>query len=142
MQTNFPVQVEIPIAWGDMDAFAHVNNTQFFKFFETARIAYFQAIGLGQSREGKCGPILASTRCDFLLPVTFPDTVVAYAGVTRLGGKSFTMAYRVTSQKLQADVASGEGVIVYYNYASSQSEPLPDELRQKVEQLEERKTAV
>ncbi|MHA2239162.1 MAG: acyl-CoA thioesterase, partial [Candidatus Hodarchaeales archaeon] len=43
---EFPVTVQIPVAWGDMDSFGHVNNTKFFKYFETARIKYFEEIGL------------------------------------------------------------------------------------------------
>ena len=38
---GYPVTVEIPVAWGDMDAYGHVNNTMYFRYFETARIAYF-----------------------------------------------------------------------------------------------------
>ncbi|MGE0489112.1 MAG: acyl-CoA thioesterase [Vulcanimicrobiota bacterium] len=136
MDTKFPIKLEIPIAWGDMDAFAHVNNTNYFRFFESARIAYFQATGLAQSRESKAGPILASTRCDFLVPLTFPDTIVAETGVTRLGNSSFTMAYRIFSQAQQKEAARGEGVIVYYDYESGRSEPLPERLRQAIEKLE------
>ena len=36
---DFPVTVEIPVAWGDMDAMGHVNNVVYFRYFETARIA-------------------------------------------------------------------------------------------------------
>ena len=36
---EYPVIIELPVAWGDMDAFAHVNNTAYFKYFESARIA-------------------------------------------------------------------------------------------------------
>ena len=41
---NYPVVIEIPVAWGDMDAFQHVNNVTYFKYFESARIAYFEKI--------------------------------------------------------------------------------------------------
>ena len=35
---NWPIQTEIPIQWGDMDAFSHVNNVIYIRWFETARI--------------------------------------------------------------------------------------------------------
>ena len=41
---GFPVVVETPIAWGDMDYFRHVNNIVFFRYFESARIAYLERI--------------------------------------------------------------------------------------------------
>src|SRR4051812_27249954 len=56
------VTVEIPVAWGDMDAFGHVNNTVYFRWFESARIAYFEKIGLNERmKRDKKGPILART---------------------------------------------------------------------------------
>lgn len=133
--TCFPVQLEIPVAWGEMDAFGHVNNTVYFRYFESARIEYFRRLGLKQSNDGT-GPILASTRCDFLYPLTHPDTVVAETGITRVGRSSFIMAYRVRSLTLDRDVARGEGVIVYYHYGQGRSEPLPEDLRQAIAALE------
>jgi len=42
----FPSVTPIDVAWGDMDAFGHVNNTRYFRYFETARIAYFTVINV------------------------------------------------------------------------------------------------
>jgi acyl-CoA thioester hydrolase len=41
-----PVIIEIPVAWGEMDALRHVNNIAYFRYFESARIAYFERLGL------------------------------------------------------------------------------------------------
>lgn len=40
MIAQYPVVVEVPVAWGEMDAYGHVNNIVYFRYFETARIAY------------------------------------------------------------------------------------------------------
>ena len=55
---SYPVQLEIPVAWGDMDAFGHVNNTVYLRWFESARIAFFERISIRASRPEKVGPIL------------------------------------------------------------------------------------
>ena len=47
---DFPVTVEIPVAWGDMDAMGHVNNAVYFRYFETARISCFADLGLDELR--------------------------------------------------------------------------------------------
>ena len=39
---RYPVVIEIPVAWGEMDAFQHLNNIVYFRYFESARIAYFE----------------------------------------------------------------------------------------------------
>ena len=60
---DYPVVIDIPIAWGDMDAFQHVNNTVYFKHFESARISYFEKIDfLEVMNKTGIGPILASTQ--------------------------------------------------------------------------------
>ena len=42
---DFPIVIEIPVAWGEMDAFGHVNNIIYFRYFESARLAYFHQTG-------------------------------------------------------------------------------------------------
>ncbi|GIW21089.1 MAG: hypothetical protein KatS3mg068_0096 [Candidatus Sericytochromatia bacterium] len=42
MLDDYPIKIEIPIAWGDMDPFNHVNNIFYFKYFESSRIKYFE----------------------------------------------------------------------------------------------------
>ncbi|MFW9798525.1 MAG: acyl-CoA thioesterase, partial [Candidatus Thorarchaeota archaeon] len=73
---DFNFTVEIPIVWGDMDAFKHVNNTKFFRYFETARIKYFEKAGFIESMEkDSIGPILASISAKFIKPLFYPDTI-------------------------------------------------------------------
>ena len=46
LKQEYPVVLSQDIIWGDMDAFGHVNNTVYFRYFEDARIAYFDQIGV------------------------------------------------------------------------------------------------
>jgi acyl-CoA thioester hydrolase len=135
---RFPVTVEIPVQWGDMDAFGHVNNTVYLRWFESARIAYFERLKLGGSGSG-VGPILARATVDYRIPLRYPDTIRASATVVKLGNTSFTMNYRVTSSANAGTVAAeGEGVIVLVDYAKGGKVPLDDELRGKIGELEAR----
>ena len=78
--SDYPVSIEIPIAWGDMDAFTHVNNVVYFKHFESVRIAYFEKLSFMQFKDQTgIGPILASTQCTYKIPLTYPDIVTAGA---------------------------------------------------------------
>jgi acyl-CoA thioester hydrolase len=130
------VTVDIPVQWGDMDAFAHVNNTVYFRWFESARIAYFEKIGLNERmRREKKGPILARTSCDYAKPLTFPDTIRATARVVKVGNTSFVMEYTVTSTK-HGEAARGEGVIVLIDYEKGGKIPVDDELKARIEAAE------
>lgn len=63
---GFPVVVTLPVQWGEMDAYGHVNNTVFFRYFETARIAYLERCGFTRTWEtARVGAILHSTHCRF-----------------------------------------------------------------------------
>ena len=134
---KLPVRVEIPVAWGEMDALQHVNNVVFVRWLETARIAYFDRLKLlDRIRDEGVGPILARTELDYRRPVTYPDTVLVDVGITRVGGSSYTMSYRIRSVAQDAEVAAGDTVIVHYDYRAARSVPLDPGLRAAIAALE------
>jgi acyl-CoA thioester hydrolase len=133
---GYPVKLEIPVAWGDMDAFGHVNNTVYFRWFESARMAFFEQIGIGSERPEKVGPIMASTTCDYLFPVTYPATVTVDAHVQRVGNTSFVMEHLAT--KDGTAVARGSVVIVLIDYTTGAKVRVPDEMRAAIASLSAR----
>ena len=136
---GFPVVVSIPVQWGEMDYFRHVNNTVFFRYFESARMAYFERVGFWEHMdETGVGPILASKRCRFRLPLTYPDTVSVGAGVPEVEGDRFLMKYVVVSHSHGKAAAEGEGMIVSYDYRKLAKAPLPEVIRRRIDDLEGR----
>jgi acyl-CoA thioester hydrolase len=134
---GFPVTVEAAVAWGDMDALRHVNNVTYFRYFENARVAYFERIGLWEFMEKTgIGPILASTQCRFRAPLTYPDVVTIGARVSDIGQDGFTMKYSVVSRRLLKIAAEGEGVLVTYDYRNNHKAGMPAELKQSILDLE------
>lgn len=122
------VAVTIDVLWGDMDALGHVNNTKFFTWFESARIALFEKVGVLTAQSG-VGPILATTTCDFLKPVVYPATIVSTARITKVGETSLTMEYTVTDTKTGTAYARGSSVAVLVDYRTGQKVRVPDEIR-------------
>lgn len=132
-----PVVIETPVAWGQMDAFRHLNNTAYFRFFESGRIAYFEKLNLLEYMEATgVGPILASTSCRFKIPLTYPDTVYIGTRVPAIDDDRFTMEYFVVSQKHQKVAAEGSGLIVCLNYRDNKKVPIPIELKERIQGLE------
>ncbi|HUL60599.1 MAG TPA: thioesterase family protein [Anaeromyxobacteraceae bacterium] len=135
---RYPVSVAIPVAWGEMDAFQHVNNVVYARWLETARIAYFTRIGfLERMRAEGVGPIVGRIAIDFRRPVTFPDTVRVEATTKKIGRSSFTMGYRIWSEDQRAEVATGEDVIVAFDYRAGRTFPVDGALRTAIAALEE-----
>lgn len=134
---TYPIREEVSLAWGDMDAFQHVNNTVYFRWFESARIAYFQRTRVLEVMESTgVGPILAATDCRFRIPLTYPDRVTALARVSQLGSDRFLMDYAVHSETSSALAAEGHGLIVMFDYRNQRKAALPDEVRERILSLE------
>jgi acyl-CoA thioester hydrolase len=134
---HFPAAIRLPVQWGDQDAFGHVNNTVYFRWFESARIKYLERIDLSEQTSGETlGPILAAVSCNYRRQVKYPDHVVIGARITRLGRSSMAMTYVVWSETQQAVAAEGDSTVVAFDYAANKSQPIPAELRKKIEQIE------
>jgi acyl-CoA thioester hydrolase len=134
---GFPVAVELPVVWGEMDSYRHVNNVVYFRYFENARLEYFRRLGWFEyeSQTG-IGPILAATQARFRRPLTYPDTVWVTARATSVEGDRFHLEHRVVSKRLAAVVAEGTGTVVTYHHGDGRKVALPDELRRRIEALE------
>ncbi|MDX2131797.1 MAG: thioesterase family protein [Planctomycetota bacterium] len=126
------VWVDIPVAWGEMDALGHVNNVVFFRYMETARIEYIRRLG-DWARDGRPpGFILQSASIRFRRPVVFPDTLRVTARAVEVAADRFTLSHAMVSSASGEVVAIGQGVVVSYDYALGTKVPLSDTLRRAI----------
>jgi acyl-CoA thioester hydrolase len=136
---DFPASFSLPVQWGDQDAFGHVNNTVYFRWFESSRIVYLERIGLQEAfDQQRLGPILAAIGCNFRRQLQYPDQVQIGSRVTRIGRTSFVMEHAVFSVQSQALVADGTSTIVVFDYVQQKPTPVPDVMRQAIEAIEGR----
>ncbi len=136
---DFPVVVQFPVAWGEMDALGHVNNIVYFRYFESARVAYLTKINfIDPEQNDGIAAILASTACDFRKALVYPDTVSIGARATEISDDRFTMEYRLVSYLLQKVAAEGKGIIVSYDYREKKKANLPEAIRKNIQTVESR----
>ncbi len=134
---DFNVQIELPVLWGDMDAFQHVNNTRFFRYFESARIEYMHKIWMPPEQgRPSIGPILAATSCKFLAPLTFPDTLQIGCRTVFLNKSEMEQEYLIVSRKLDKPAALGTAKIVAYDYNNMQRAVLQQEVLDKIQKID------
>jgi acyl-CoA thioester hydrolase len=120
----------MPIRWGDMDAFDHVNNTVYFRFMEQARIDWIDGLGL-PVRMGGEGPVIINTSCTFLKPMSYPGLVEIRTYVDPPGRSSVqTHMDMLIDGELYAE---GAAKIVWTNRQTGKSMPLPETLRALLE---------
>ncbi|MCX7699356.1 MAG: acyl-CoA thioesterase [Gemmataceae bacterium] len=137
--SGWPVVIEQPIAWGDMDSYGHVNNVMYFRYFENARLEYFRRLGWAVAvRPSGIGPIVHSTQCRFRRPLDWPDRIAVGARVRDMSDDRFTLEHQLISEKLGAVAAEGWSIIVTYDYAAGTKAAIPDELRRRIVELEGR----
>ncbi len=134
---GYPVVMKIPVQWGELDAYGHVNNTVFFRFFESVRMVYLDRCGFLESYDRDLiGIILHSTECRFRHSLRYPDNALVGARVISLKDDRFTMAYAVVSETSGLLVAEGLGVLVSYDYNVRKKTPLPEAVRKAMINLE------
>jgi acyl-CoA thioester hydrolase len=120
--------LHFPIRWGDMDAMAHVNNTLYLRYFEESRVSWSQRNGMRLQPVGT-GMILANVSVAFRKPVTYPANVVVELHAGRVGRSSFTLLNTLTVEGETEPSATGECVIVWYDFENHRSAPVPESLR-------------
>jgi acyl-CoA thioester hydrolase len=116
-----------------MDALQHVNNIEYFKYFQVARIAYFEKIDsesvMGETRVSS---ILASTQCKFIYPLAYPDSITVGVRVDTMADQYFTMKYAVVSHKHQRLAAIGDAKVVVFDYVNNKKVSIPNEIRKTI----------
>ncbi|MES2298497.1 MAG: thioesterase family protein [Pseudomonadota bacterium] len=123
----------MPIRWGDMDAMGHVNNTVYFRYLETARIAWFDHIACAPDPSGQ-GPVIVNAHCSFLKQLKYPGEIEVSTLVGPPGRSSFEMLHEI--RLIGADAqpgalhARGGAKVVWVDFPIERSAPLPEALRQ------------
>ena len=133
--TNFPIEVKISVAWGDMDAFGHVNNVQYIRYFETARVKYFDNMMTGDDSKSPIQPVLATLTANYKAPVVYPDTLTCKIGVTKMGNSSLQMCCEMYNQNGLL-VVEAFCTIVMFDFIKGKPTGIPDKVRNYIERIE------
>lgn len=119
---------EIPVRWGDMDAYGHVNNTLYFRYFEEARFQWMLEKGLPLKSDTH--PVVVTIGCTFLRPIFHPETLRIDVFLSEPGRSSFMVTYKVyTLSQPETPAAEGYSKVVWVSSAEGKSVPLPDLVR-------------
>jgi acyl-CoA thioester hydrolase len=118
----------MPVRWGDMDAFGHVNNSIYFRYFEETRFQWMLEKGIPIT--GDTYPVVITIGCTFIRPVFHPDTLRIDVFISEPGRSSFMVKYLVYSSADQENPCSeGYSKIVWVEKTTGKSVALPDAVR-------------
>lgn len=134
---EYPVVIETPVFWGDMDAYQHVNNTAYFRYFENARVRFCEEIrfSLDPGKMDGMGFVLAAIDCRFLIPLAYPDYLSVGVRVSEMESYRFHIHHRLVSHTLEKVAAEGTARVVVYDFRREKMIPIPKEVKERINEL-------
>jgi acyl-CoA thioester hydrolase len=134
-RADYPVLYEIPTRWLDNDVYGHVNNVNYYSFFDTAIANYLMGEGgLDPWRDPVVGFCVESA-CRFRRGIRYPDRVTAGLRVARLGRSSVRYEIGIFRDDEQDAAAHGHFVHVFVERAAERSAPVPAAIRTALARL-------
>ncbi len=125
------------VAWGDMDALEHVNNTVYFRYLENARLAYFFSLdGMSIMRRHGCGPVLADIRCRFRAPLHYPAQLKIGVRVEEMSENRLRQIYHIVRDSDGRLIAEAEATVVCVGLEGGRPCPWPEDLRSAMQDRE------
>jgi acyl-CoA thioester hydrolase len=132
---DYPHHREIPTRWADNDVYGHVNNVEYYAFFDTVINAWLIAEGGLDIHDGAVIGVCAESHCEFTAPLAFPETVVAGLRVGQIGRSSVRYEIGLFGSDGRA-AATGWFVHVFVDRASRRPVSIPVGLRAALERLQ------
>jgi acyl-CoA thioester hydrolase len=125
------------VRFGDLDAMQHMNNVEFLRFFETARIDYLRTLvpDHAPTARRRFGFIFAECHIAYRSPAYFNEEIRTFVRPSELRRSSIKLDFEMHSEADGRLVADGYGVLVGYDYEAGAAQPIPDALRERIEQL-------
>lgn len=120
--TDRDYYVDVPLRWSDMDAYAHVNNVQFLRLLEDARVVAIRE-WLGEREDMlRTGVLVARHEIEYLAPLDFrPAPVRIFMWTKAIGGANVDIGYDVCDPDDigTTTYARAETTLVAYDFASA-----------------------
>ncbi|MEF3081038.1 thioesterase family protein [Luteimonas sp. SMYT11W] len=124
------IRMPIELRWRDLDAFNHVNNSNFMTYLEEARIRWFDTVGEAWVTD-ETAPLLAAVQMNYKVPIPYPSKIVVELLADRLGNSSVTIGHRIVSDDGATLHADGHVVMVWIDRATGRPVALPESVRAK-----------
>lgn len=118
---------EITVRFNECDSLGHVNNTNYFIYFEESRKEIFRIFNPDLSISD-WNLIVASTQCDYIREIGYAQKITVYSWISRIGTSSFTIDHAISDEANQW-VARGKAVLASFDFETRKSIPLTEEIR-------------
>jgi len=132
---DYPHHMAMGTRWADNDVYGHVNNVEYYAFFDTIINAWLIAEGGLDIHEGDVIGVCAESRCSYHASLAFPETVDGGLRVAHLGRSSVRYEIGLFKDGAEEAAATGEFVHVFVDRAERRPTAIPPPLRAALERL-------
>jgi acyl-CoA thioester hydrolase len=125
------------VRFGDLDAMQHMNNVEFLRFFETARIEYIGNIAPTHTPTSRSafGFIFAECHIAYRSPAHFGEEIRTFIWPAEMARSSIKLGFEMRTEGDDRLVCEGWGMLVGYDWVEARAQPLPDFVRERLEPL-------
>lgn len=134
-RSAFATFVPLATRWMDNDAYGHVNNVVYYAYFDTAVNRWLIEAGLLDLATADTIGLVVRTECDFLAPLSFPQSIEVGIAVERLGTSSVTYRLGVFVEGAAEASAVGRFTHVYVDRSDRRPRPLAPDWRTALQGL-------
>ncbi len=134
-RADYRVFYEVPSRWLDNDIYGHVNNVNYYSYFDTAIAHYLMGEGGLVPWTDEVIGFCVESGCRFRRGLRFPDRITAGLKVTRLGRSSVRYEIGIFGNDDDAAAADGYFVHVFVERASERPAPIPEPIRAALARL-------
>ena len=134
-RSAFPHCMALPTRWMDNDSYGHVNNVNYYSFFDTAVNRFLIDRGVLDIHRDEVVGFVVETGCSYFSSISFPDTVHVGVRVAKLGNSSVRYELALYRNDALLPSAAGHFVHVYVDRRSNTSVPIPPQVRHVLQEL-------
>jgi acyl-CoA thioester hydrolase len=122
---------QIPVRLRDLDGLGHVNHVVYLTYLEVARTEYVFSLNGGR-RVTDFDFILARVEADYVSQASLGDAVDVELWPTRIGTKSWDLAYRIVQAESDDVVLEARTVLVSYDFREDRTIAVPEPFRTRL----------
>ena len=134
-RSDFAHFMAIPTRWMDNDVYGHVNNVNYYSYFDTVVNQYLIEQGVLDIQNSPVVGLVVQTGCSYFSSIAFPDLIHAGLRVTKLGNSSVRYEVGLFKNEDQQVSAAGHFIHVYVDRATQRPVSLPEPLRAVLQQV-------
>ncbi|MBI2241860.1 MAG: acyl-CoA thioesterase [Magnetospirillum gryphiswaldense] len=126
---DFPYVTTIQTRWSDNDMFGHINNVEYYRFFEMVVVDFLRGPCAMDIMTGPVMTFAAESRCSFRRPLSWPEPVSGGLRIEHVGNSSVRYGIALFGETSEEAAADGHWTHVFVERATQRPTPIPAFIR-------------